>query len=362
MIVGVPPPSSAPSGSYQLTRKRNPGIRVVSSSKNMWSTTMARNFPSPMMCNSGGGMCGGAVPPSPRRRHPILSTTRGLFVPPLSPLNRCIPRKQHIVTEERDSTPTRKAPTSISCPPDMILNQNNDNSNLIQPPASLEIDTRCVSVVSSSDNENEPRSCVHRTKRAFTPRSSFRRTQRDIPSPAPTLDTVSCGSSCESSLTSKTSTVPTGRKRVTFGNVEIREHPRILGDNPSVKRGPALSIGWYDNGRQHSYDVDTFEAIRANQRRSNITLSSTARKKLLLRHCNVTLQDIRMAKMEIAKIKRSRRHHNSTCVEFDNTVDVMEQCVQTVQGIFTGRLADWELAKLMEQAALAEQAASVESR
>jgi hypothetical protein len=33
------------------------------------------------------------------------------------------------------------------------------------------------------------------------------------------------------------------KKSVSFNLIEVREHPRILGDNPSAKKGPPLSIG-----------------------------------------------------------------------------------------------------------------------
>lgn len=301
----------------------------------MCSTTMTRNFPSPL-CT--GGMC-----TSFRPRHPN-STTRGLLVPPLSPLY-CMGH------QKVNTSDTMLQRNKIASSPSETKTEETKNVGLI----SLEIDTSVADLTVSSDEEHTNlASCMHKT--AMTPRSSMRRTQRNIPSPSPTLATVSCGSSCNSSIASSNNPHEAIQRRVTFGTVEIREHPRILGDNPSVKRGPALSLGWYDNGKELSYDMDTFEAMRANERRTNIALSSTVRKKLLLRH-NVSHSAMRQSKLEIAKIKRSRRHHN-VCVEYDDTMVVMEQCLDTVQGILTGKLADWELAKLMKQAELAEQAAA----
>jgi hypothetical protein len=36
----------------------------------------------------------------------------------------------------------------------------------------------------------------------------------------------------------------TSRRRVSFNTIEIREYVRTLGDNPAVRSGPALSLGW----------------------------------------------------------------------------------------------------------------------
>jgi hypothetical protein len=158
---------------------------------------------------------------------------------------------------------------------------------------------------------------------------------------------------------------PSGPKTVRFARVEIREHPRILGDNPSVKRGPALSLGWFNDGtgREYSCDIDTYEAIRAPLRCSSsgaaggsgfVALPGPVRRRLLVKEAGVSETELHHARLEISKIKRSRRQHN-VLMPYDDTVCVVESCLQTVQGLFqTGslvgrRMSDWELAKLMDQ-------------
>ena len=53
-------------------------------------------------------------------------------------------------------------------------------------------------------------------------------------------------SSVKSCLKSESSKSITGsEKHVIFDLIEIKEHPRVLGDHPTAKKGPALSLGWY---------------------------------------------------------------------------------------------------------------------
>jgi hypothetical protein len=49
--------------------------------------------------------------------------------------------------------------------------------------------------------------------------------------------------SCVRAPASTTGTT-TSERMVSFNTVEIREYVRTLGDNPSVRSGPALSLGW----------------------------------------------------------------------------------------------------------------------
>jgi hypothetical protein len=50
--------------------------------------------------------------------------------------------------------------------------------------------------------------------------------------------------SCVRAPASTTDTTMSRRRTVSFNTVEIREYVRTLGDNPSVRSGPALSLGW----------------------------------------------------------------------------------------------------------------------
>ena len=54
---------------------------------------------------------------------------------------------------------------------------------------------------------------------------------------------------------------------VRFGSVQVRECERTLGDNPACEKGPSLSIGWKHKTLK-PINLDTFEAIRHNKRRT----------------------------------------------------------------------------------------------
>ena len=56
---------------------------------------------------------------------------------------------------------------------------------------------------------------------------------------------------------------------VCFASVQVREYPRILGDNPSVTSGPPISLSWnYDQDTSGLCSIDEWESKRGTERRS----------------------------------------------------------------------------------------------
>lgn len=62
---------------------------------------------------------------------------------------------------------------------------------------------------------------------------------------------------------------PTLARAVGFASVQIREYPRILGDNPSVTSGPPITLSWeYDDEAGGRCSIDEWEGQRCRERRT----------------------------------------------------------------------------------------------
>eukprot|EP00956_Cyclotella_meneghiniana_P016332 scaffold25774_cov80-Cyclotella_meneghiniana.AAC.2 len=95
---------------------------------------------------------------------------------------------------------------------------------------------------------------------------------------------------------------------IKFGQVNIREYERVLGDNPSVTSGPPLSIGWRYAPELIKLDVDTFESGKGLPRSSSEYLVPKAvRERILREHAEVSRHDIAAAVRTINRQKQQRR-------------------------------------------------------
>ena len=115
-------------------------------------------------------------------------------------------------------------------------------------------------------------------------------------------DRSSFSSSCESFQNNT-------ERRVSFDSVKIRAYSLTLGDNPSCKEWPALSLDW----NYEQYDklpIDTFETFRKQTRRgSNAELKIPSQTRNdLLKYLDVSEEEIITTQMEvqIIKLERSR--------------------------------------------------------
>lgn len=95
---------------------------------------------------------------------------------------------------------------------------------------------------------------------------------------------------------------------IKFGQVNIREYERVLGDNPAVTSGPPLSIGWRYAPEPIKLDVDTFESGRGLPRSSSEYLVPKAvRERILREHAEVSRRDIAATVRTINRHKQQRR-------------------------------------------------------
>lgn len=79
-------------------------------------------------------------------------------------------------------------------------------------------------------------------------------------------DFVARLSGLHSSNLAGSSSKSTSQRSVSFASVDIREHPYVLGDNPSVSSGVPLTIDW-QSSHSETVPLDIFEDLRKNDRR-----------------------------------------------------------------------------------------------
>uniref|UniRef100_A0A7S1UPT8 Uncharacterized protein n=1 Tax=Grammatophora oceanica TaxID=210454 RepID=A0A7S1UPT8_9STRA len=107
------------------------------------------------------------------------------------------------------------------------------------------------------------------------------------------------------------------RKQVSFGNVEFREHPVILGDHPSARWGIPITIDWsyreigsmsvveFDNMRRF-YPHRTTSSMKQREKMWRLRMSPYYKRKLL-RELQYSGQEIKEREQEMLKIQRQRK-------------------------------------------------------
>lgn len=103
---------------------------------------------------------------------------------------------------------------------------------------------------------------------------------------------------------------------VTFRELEIREYPIIVGDNPSVSSGVPICIDWvYIEGQPQS--LEEYEELRQTRRSlAEMKIPAPARAQMLRK--THSLKEVRLAQKESTKIRNQRR---STVATLDTGIE-----------------------------------------
>mmetsp|Transcript_25323 Transcript_25323/g.53494 ORF Transcript_25323/g.53494 Transcript_25323/m.53494 type:complete len:251 (+) Transcript_25323:181-933(+) len=105
---------------------------------------------------------------------------------------------------------------------------------------------------------------------------------------------------------------PIGRMHrcVSFHSVAIREYDRTIGDNPSCRSGPPLSLDWnYSNS--YEKNLEEYEAERLYSRaKETLCMNKYKRKILLAVHWGHTSEELKEARRNTKKIQRQRSMTN----------------------------------------------------
>jgi len=122
-------------------------------------------------------------------------------------------------------------------------------------------------------------------------RSSYR--------PIESLNHLRSSSQSVTSISSTTS-------NVSFDRVSIREFPRCVGDNPSVKAGPPMSMGW-DHQHQEEHCLDEYEKCRSSFKKDSVRrINGVERIEMLAFSWSASLEEMTKACEETEIIRRQR--------------------------------------------------------
>mmetsp|Transcript_2759 Transcript_2759/g.3921 ORF Transcript_2759/g.3921 Transcript_2759/m.3921 type:complete len:317 (-) Transcript_2759:146-1096(-) len=129
----------------------------------------------------------------------------------------------------------------------------------------------------------------------------------------------------------------TSSRVVSFDTVQIRQYERALGDNPAVRAGPPLAIGWKYNVTPNK-SVEDFEEMRKNENKrrfgKDLLVSPRSRRALLMQEWKISHKHIVKVEKQIKAVRHNR-----------NTTANLPEVIETSQEFFeeTGRHLKWML-------------------
>eukprot|EP01082_Thalassiosira_pseudonana_P003336 g3571.t1 g3571 contig12:2345064-2346452(+) len=118
-------------------------------------------------------------------------------------------------------------------------------------------------------------------------------------------DTSGNGRSRHSSSSSKM------RRNVSFNSVAVREYDRTIGDNPSCRSGPPLSLDW-SYSKASERNLDAYEEERSTQRAGRINrpqrfhVNKYKRRNMLAFHWGHTEEEMKEARSVTKQMQRQR--------------------------------------------------------
>lgn len=138
---------------------------------------------------------------------------------------------------------------------------------------------------------------------------------------APTSATSA--SSPASPATSRTAQEPHVATKVSFSQIQIREYPIIVGDNPSIMTGVPITIDW-EFVQELEFALEEYEASRP-QHRTMVELRIPGKHRdAILKRQGFSLADRNRGK-KAANITKSRRKRTSDTEQLSSAVEAMEK-------------------------------------
>jgi len=118
-------------------------------------------------------------------------------------------------------------------------------------------------------------------------------------------------------------------KEVAFEDVQIREYPKILGDNPAVSEGAPLTIDW-EVTNYYRLNINIYEITREPMRRKSRKklLVSSKRRLQSLVESGYTLQELAETIVEVDKI-RAMRYETARANGWNGPFEMLGGAMQT---------------------------------
>jgi hypothetical protein len=123
--------------------------------------------------------------------------------------------------------------------------------------------------------------------------------------------------------------------QVSFGDIEIREYPYVLGDNPACSSGAPLTIGWKAQ-QAYTLDVDVYEFSRKGERKRKTPKVSVQKRAQILLSSGYSLEQIGASVMLVDEIKKMRADSLKSTGLGDRTKMLLETTGRIPKDILTG--------------------------
>lgn len=141
--------------------------------------------------------------------------------------------------------------------------------------------------------------------------------------------------SSRKSDTSTTSSNSDDSHRVNFDKIHIRDYPRIPGVNPSVMKGPPVTMDWI-HVDEHCYDLELYEEARGvNRHRIMLEMRLEASdRQNLLRQLGFSWQEIQES-IKAANIGRRKRRKTLLNIHHQKRDENLEKVVRAFKKSFS---------------------------
>ena len=134
--------------------------------------------------------------------------------------------------------------------------------------------------------------------------------------------------------------------RVSFTDVQVREYPVCLGDNPGGYIGVPLTLEW-DHQSEASLNLEDYETSRPERRQSDqLRIPSFVREEML-RHCGYSRVDIQRGVKE-ANIARQRRRRTNETAQLHKAQEWASALVRSLRNRTTRRRESQEERALLQ--------------